>query len=68
MKLNLRGCKRISDSGLGFLSDHCSALQWIDLSLSSRRVTEDGISSLAEGIIHIRYLTHPFTTHFVVYG
>ena len=58
MKLNLRKCKRVSDSGLGFLSDRCSALQWIDLSLSSRRVTEDGISSLAEGTINACVHTH----------
>jgi hypothetical protein len=56
VKLNLRGCKQVSDAGLGFLSDRCSALQYIDLSRCSRRVTEGGILSLSEGCPTLKFV------------
>ena len=56
VKLNLRGCKNISDAGLGFLSDRCSALQYIDLSRCTRRVTEEGILSLSEGCPMLKFV------------
>lgn len=56
VKLNLRGCRQVSDAGLGFLSDRCSALQYIDLSRCSRRVTEEGILSLSEGSLTLKFV------------
>ena len=56
VKLSLRRCKRVTDAGLGFLSDRATYLQWIDLSLTSRKITEAGIASLAEGCVGLKFV------------
>jgi len=56
VKVGLRRCKKITDAGLGFLSDRAKFLQWIDLSLASRKITEGGILSLAEGCGGLKFV------------